>query len=149
MESFVENLQSPAWWISVVVVGIILSVVSQYLKEVIDSSLSRISVSWRSRSEKAKANRLREIEVLRGDNHKQYLLLFEEMRNRISAGVYTILAFLIAIFSIFMTPGTPRSVFLFVAGLLALFGFISHVVANNNKLLIEDAITNKTLPGPK
>lgn len=48
MVQFVANLRSPSWWLSVVVVGILLNVIANYLTRGIDLASSRLSSRWLS-----------------------------------------------------------------------------------------------------
>lgn len=51
MNEFLSNVNSLYWWISVVVVGILLNVISSYSRDWIDRALSRISGWWANRSD--------------------------------------------------------------------------------------------------
>lgn len=54
MDEFTKLLVSPLWWLSVVVVGILINLASAYLKPRLDETFSRSSLWWRNRSEEAK-----------------------------------------------------------------------------------------------
>jgi len=53
MTEVVNNLSSAGWWISVVIVGLLINLVSAYIKAPIDSLGSKLSSAWRSRSERS------------------------------------------------------------------------------------------------
>jgi hypothetical protein len=50
MRSLVEQMSSPAWWIGVVLVGIIINLVSAYCKGPIDRILGALSTRWATRT---------------------------------------------------------------------------------------------------
>src|SRR5712692_2460018 len=96
MEELARNLGSPSWWVGVVVVGILLNVISAYLKPPIDKALSTVSRSWRIRSVALRARRAKLIEELRANRHLQLLFLAAEARHR-SRGVVFLLLSLICV----------------------------------------------------
>ncbi len=50
MEEFFVQISQPVWWISVIVVGILVNLVSAYLKEKMDRTMASTSMWWRNRS---------------------------------------------------------------------------------------------------
>lgn len=82
MDEFIKSINSISWWFGVVFVGLILNILSTYIKEWVDSVLSKISLWWRKRSNAAYTSRILLIADLRNDKHKQVLMLAEENRNR-------------------------------------------------------------------
>lgn len=52
MEPAMPDLTSPSWWISAVVMGLLLNVGAAYLKNWIDRSVSSSTMWWRNRSKK-------------------------------------------------------------------------------------------------
>lgn len=50
MDEFAQNLTSPAWWVGVVVVGILINLVSAYAKPVLDRITSNFGERWKKRS---------------------------------------------------------------------------------------------------
>lgn len=85
MKNFLTNLLSLYWWISVVVVGIVLNVTSAYIKTRLDRRLSGVSGWWRKRSEKERMKRETTLKRLKNNPHEQTLFAFGEMRNRLRA----------------------------------------------------------------
>lgn len=51
MDELYQMILSPVWWITVVFTGILINIVSSYLRESLDSYLSKISKWWNTRSE--------------------------------------------------------------------------------------------------
>lgn len=54
MEEIYEIVKTPQWWITVVIAGIGINLISSYLKSLLDGHLSRISKWWRNRSQEKK-----------------------------------------------------------------------------------------------
>ena len=83
MKEFLANLGSLAWWVSVVIVGILINLASAYLKSRLDSSLSRTSTRWRLRSEAQRLQRSKAIAALRENWNEQVLMGISQLRNEI------------------------------------------------------------------
>ncbi len=83
MKDFITNISSLYWWISVVVVGILINLFSSYLKDRLDRYLSGVSSRWRQQSEKQKAKTQRILDKLRNEPSEQVFLLLSELRTRI------------------------------------------------------------------
>jgi hypothetical protein len=72
-EEFMDNLISPTWLFSVIVVGVVINLLSSYLKPKIDDLLSKISEKAREKNEKRRKEWEARVELLRNDNHEQLL----------------------------------------------------------------------------
>jgi len=83
MEELTQMLISPAWWFSVVVVGIIINLFSAYAKPSIDERLSKISTWWRNQTEQQKAERNAFIAMLSKSEHEQIMASSEDLRHRL------------------------------------------------------------------
>ena len=55
MEEFLKAISTPYWWISVAAVGIVINLVSAYLKPPLDKLLSGTVGYWKERTAKEKA----------------------------------------------------------------------------------------------
>ncbi len=77
MKEFLSNLGTAYWWLSVVVVGILINLISAYLKPRFDSKFSSASTWWRNKSEAQKAERRKMIAKLRGNHHEQIMVFLE------------------------------------------------------------------------
>ena len=110
MSDFINNLSSIYWWISVVIVGILINLLSAYLKVKLDSSLSRVSSWWRNKSEARKAQRLKDLARLRNDSQEQMKLMLSILRYRITSIMYFLWGVTIIVLAISidqMTLGKP------------------------------------------
>jgi hypothetical protein len=94
MEEFFKSLTSPVWWLSVVIVGVIISVVGAYLKVWIDKFFSLLSSAWKLRveQEKLKANEL--LQQVQNSDRTLIMLGFEENRFRQRSMLLSILSML-------------------------------------------------------
>lgn len=90
MSKVLDFLNSPAWWLSVVVVGILINLIAAYAKPVIDRAFSILSVSWKMRSQRQQQARMEKINDLRKDVHAQILFAVEELRLRQQITLYLI-----------------------------------------------------------
>ncbi|MFM5708873.1 MAG: hypothetical protein ACRCYG_18835 [Aeromonas veronii] len=67
MEDTYKFLSSTEWWVSVVIAGITINVISAYMKTSLDGCLSKLSSWWRFRSEKNHNKELLYLEMLKHD----------------------------------------------------------------------------------
>jgi hypothetical protein len=84
MGQIVSDLTSIHWWLTVVVVGIVLNVASAYLKPWIDTQVARFSARRRATIEKEHARRLRIIKKVQADPHEETVQLLREIRSRVN-----------------------------------------------------------------
>lgn len=82
---------SPVWWLSVVVAGIAINVLSAYLKTALDSQLSAVSSWWRRRSEKESRDWEALISRLSSSDHEEIVGYLEELRERNRAIFFLVL----------------------------------------------------------
>jgi len=79
-----ETIYSPIWWISVVLVGLLVSLSASYLKELLDSTLEKFSARRRERNVKQKENFNHTVEKLNNDRaaFAEYVLLTNDLSHR-------------------------------------------------------------------
>ncbi len=89
-DTFLLDIQSYQWWISVVLVGVVIHVAADYIKPFVSKKVFAILKSFRSdlisESETAK----RELESLRKSQVKQITLAISEMRHRFLGFFYLV-----------------------------------------------------------
>lgn len=85
MNSWFQNLGSLDWWIGVVLVGILINLASEYLKNPVDRLLVRSSTWWATRTEKQRAARELRIQKLRSSQEEQVFALLETLYSRVSS----------------------------------------------------------------
>lgn len=109
MDELYKNLGSLSWWVGVVVVGVILNLVSTYLKSPIDALLSAASSYWRRRSERSRNIEAQKIEELRDDPNARNLLLAEEIRCRLRHLSFLLFAIFLLLFYVMIRVRVPSS----------------------------------------
>lgn len=82
MSEFIQSVLSVNWWLSVVVVSLLLNLVSAYLKAPLDAMGGRLSSAWRRRSEAARERLRVAVEHLRADPGAMAAARYEALRLR-------------------------------------------------------------------
>jgi hypothetical protein len=77
MEEMFKAITSPAWWVGVVIVGILINLAAAYLKPRIDEAAASVSLRWATRTEEQRRQRLRRIERLKGNVNEQLFASFD------------------------------------------------------------------------
>ena len=98
MEDFFYSLTSPFWWLSVVVVGVLVSVIGAYLKGLIDCLLSFFFNAWKVRVQNKLLKKAKLIEHLNSDDRTLILLGFEENRFRNRSTLFLIIGVTVFLF---------------------------------------------------
>jgi len=88
MDEVWEALSSPVWWLSVVVVGILMNLAARRL----DGWLGKVWKRWAERRREGKAEVAAYIEDLRKDKHKQIMVGVDFVGRLVIGGVVTIFA---------------------------------------------------------
>lgn len=99
MANLLRFLLSLEWWLSVVVIGLVINILSAYAKHFLDGRLQRLSSFRRDLARAREQRREKQIERLRASQHTQMLVSVREVRARIRAlgyGVVGALAFALA-----------------------------------------------------
>jgi len=94
MEDFFSSLTSPVWWVSVVVVGILISVIGAYLKEWIDTMFSNLFSFWKSSVRVRRIKHQELVEKMQQCDRTLILLGFEESRFRLRSMVLSLVGML-------------------------------------------------------
>lgn len=130
MRAFLDNLKSPAWWLGIVVVGIVINLLSAYLKPRFDSVLARWSVYWATRSKQQQEERLHRIALLRDKPLEQILATSIELRHRVRALTFLVMGSILicgALFERYLGGKTVGSIVALVGAILCiLFGMTEH-----------------------
>ena len=110
MSDLARQIATPAWWFSVVIAGIVVSLAAAYLKPHVDSALNKVSGTFRARSARKAAARQREIERLRGDKLEQILYAQYVNYARLQ-GISVLLMGVLLLLMAALPIGLPRLVF--------------------------------------
>src|SRR4051812_1396981 len=82
MNEILQEIKKPVWWVSVVAVGLILNVLSSYLRDGIDRGAKRFFGWTRSVNARARERFERNVEGLKGDPTKRILYAIKAVEIR-------------------------------------------------------------------
>lgn len=80
MEQFLKDITSTSWWIGVVVVGIIINLISSYLKPFLDERMSKFSAEKKEALEKSQKQHTLLVESLKKDQRLYLAYAFKDVR---------------------------------------------------------------------
>jgi flagellar biosynthesis protein FliQ len=85
------------WWISVVIVGLMINLISAYAKPKIDDQVAKLSHWWANQNEKERLQRTRRIESIRSSPQIQHVLGVQSIRRIVTGSAYALASLLFAI----------------------------------------------------
>ena len=124
MDAISKNLVSIEWWLGVVAVGILLNLVSAYLKPWLDRTLSAFSTRWDERTSRRREERTKLVQYLRDHPDEQLHMLATEMRCRLRTILHLVLGMAILIIS-FIVAGSWGEKLAYWFSLLIIFMALS------------------------
>jgi hypothetical protein len=139
METLTQYIHSLDWWISIVIVGILLNITSSYLVRFLDKYIFSLIPRFRKQSKERHEQRIAEATILTKSQSSLTLLYLKEAR-------YRTISFSSFIFGVVFTIAakyfSSDAVFSGVAGMLGLFNLLTYgfyfIYANTlSKVLIE------------
>jgi hypothetical protein len=147
LPSISDLLSSPTWWATVVVAGLVINITSAYLLKIFDGTLSKLSVTWQARSSKRKHQRAMTIEALTTDDLFLQMVSFSEMRDRLRALQFGLMATAIAVLSL-SQPGSElpkylRIVSLAISAILFLLSSLAFNQSLDSQGLLFDAYAKR------
>ena len=89
-DTFLLDIQSYQWWISVVLVGVAIHVLSEFIKPLIVKKVIPIIKSFHSSFKPDNEITKRELEALKNSEVKQIALAISEMRHRFLGFFYCV-----------------------------------------------------------
>jgi len=105
MEKFLQDILSGYWWISVVVVGVLINLASAYLKPFLEDRLARVSGYWRNKREAEIQLFNRQVSLLKANADLRSVYVLRENRYQlqsITSLIFSLLSFLLLIASIWV-----------------------------------------------
>jgi hypothetical protein len=88
MSRLLTDITSIYWWISVVIVGVLIHILGVFIARRLDTRLSKLSSWWRGRSEQRRLERRTEIAKLKSNDHEQVMAALAEISYRVLALVF-------------------------------------------------------------
>jgi len=147
MQELVGSLQSPAWWLSVVLAGIVVNLLAAYLKPLLDDWGARRSAARRARRDAQQAEREALLARLASDTHEQTVLLFRELRARLRAVLSLLLATMAMLVYLVAQPRVDllivRTLLLVVAAGAAFGSYLEYKKGHDRSRLVKDALRLK------
>ena len=123
-----KDITSLAWWISVIIIGVSINILTWYLKPKIDNFLAKYSTRIRESREKKDKKIKLTIEKLKNDKHEQTMLAITINSLRIRGLTYFILALMLFILSALFREIVP--VYTIQSKLVVAFNHIFYIIAN-------------------
>jgi len=107
MKAWFQNLNSLDWWIGVVAVGIVINLVSAYLKGPCDRLLSAVSKRWATRTEAQRKARDERIARLRASRDEQTFALIQALHVRVRSVMMILLGWVLMVTSLLLQKEPP------------------------------------------
>ncbi len=120
MEELVGMAVNPIWWVSVVLVGVLISIFAAYMKTWIDRFLGFFSNAWKQRSARKNKEFFKELERLQADPHQQ-LITMSRANYYNSRGQWSGLVAAMVMIMLTSLPVGTIGLGLFVTGMAAVF----------------------------
>ena len=127
MSRFLQDITSVYWWVSVVVIGIVINVVGVLISRKLDIPLSKASSWWRDRSQKRMLEAEQEIVNLKSSQHEQVMMALQVVDHKSSQLSYGLLGigFLAVGGGFFGYGAASRSILILIwGGFLTLIGMV-------------------------
>jgi hypothetical protein len=128
LNDVLSELSKPVWWVSVVIAGIAINLLSAYMKGSLDKAHTATSSWWRRRSSVRQLSWENQIKRLRNSEDAKRLAAASEIRNRLQSLHMLLLAILMLLLPAFMnTSGFqfPKVAAIFVLGFSMAMFFLS------------------------
>ena len=154
MNDFISSVSSPGWWLSVVIVGILINLTSAYLKPRLDGWLCVSSRRWATRTEDRRRLREARIQKLRESQHEQLMAASEVLDWRLrSVAVMLGAALLMALVVTIEVMGTSHYKLLLIpivaAAICTLLALECHRIAAREQMELWEARRNEDTVGKK
>jgi len=93
MTRFLTDITSIYWWISVVVVGILIHIFGTLISHKLDVPLSKVSTWWRDRSQQRTLEAEQAIAELKSSQHEQVMMAIKIVNEKVSLIIASILGY--------------------------------------------------------
>ena len=140
MDKFIDEISSTYWWIGVVVVGIVINIASSYIRKIMESRLSNISIYWKGKKKERVEKIAKKVDILRNNSELRGIYALRESRYRIRSIGFTIFGILSGTVGVWASEYKYTSNgSLALAAILFLIGLSDHRDAMKVKNLVESA----------
>lgn len=143
MEKFLQDMLSAYWWISVVVVGIIINLISTYIRPFLENRLSRVSCYWKNRRDTRIELFNLQVSLIKANADLRSVYALREIRYRVRCVEYLVVSLSMSAMAIF-----ARSIgilygsafLMFMGAISMLIAVIDHFNASHVQKLVESSI---------
>ncbi|EOC7930534.1 hypothetical protein ACKVFH_001781 [Vibrio cholerae] len=141
MDQFLADASSTHWWLTVVVVGIVINILSSYIKSIFETLLASISSHWRYKQEKRTAEEQKIIELLSEDKELKLVYALNENRFRTrSVGFFVLgLMFIVMLFNLDSGSVLSFSICAIMALVSIILGLNDHRYAGKVQTRVEQS----------
>ena len=130
MEAFLADLTKPSWWLSVILVGIFISLATSFIEKALGKSISSTSSWWRKVSKERSEKWIQYIKSLATDQNLLQQARHEEVRARLQSIESLLFAsFIMLIWGLPGGSAPPRESTIGVLALASLFLIIAFITA--------------------
>ena len=132
LEKFAIDLSSPYWWASVVVVGLVVNIVSAYLKSPLDRIFGSVSHRWKAKTERQKEELESDATLLANNLPLLDIEIGLQTRDLVLSLVFFVLSVGLGFFVFITGPhSVSRSLPLFLMSIAAgLCSLLSYILSN-------------------
>lgn len=94
MDKLLQDMSSIYWWISVVIVGLVINLVSSYLKPPLDALGGKTFHAWKAKSDRAKRLHDHNVSLLSSNPHAQVIAMLRTQSLRAKSNGWSLTALL-------------------------------------------------------
>jgi len=143
MDEIIKNVASPAWWVSVVIVGILVSIIGAFLKDYVEEWASAVSSKLREVRKLRKEGFKQKIQRLASSSAMREKARFEILRNLIVSLfllTMSVLTFLLGVFAAGIGVFRGPSVAVFFAPAVIVFIYvITGLITDDTYIALQEA----------
>ena len=141
MEQFIQNLRTPYFWLSVVIVGLLINIISNYVMRWLDRFFPKLRGRFGSWVQKTESEFTQDIERSANDLQMLTFLAARQSAVHVSAIHYYVLSALTFSLGVKLS-GSPylSTVFEIVAMLLGMAGARDYGLAMRSKFILDNAL---------
>ena len=141
MDEILELINKPTWWFTTIFIGVAMSVLAGFIKDIVQERYSRFIKSWGERSKEKKADRDNRINRLSSSDHELYLAMLGLNQMKMEQIFEYVQAIAILLFAIAVKESFPSlyTIASIVAGLSMFLGLKSTFRHGDESLILLEA----------
>lgn len=142
MDKFLQDISSSYWWLGVVLVGVVINILSSYLRRLMENNFSKFSQFWQTRRQSRIDDFNRRVDLLKKDADLKFVYALRESRYRIRAIGFLIFGLIFFDLGFLLEGRAPLGIqtLPMIAALITLMlGLDDHLDAMKVKKLVDTA----------